>query len=66
MGEEIRQSRGIKIRPSILRKAYHRAIESNKRLGEWVEEAIEDKAASEGREETNPKGVGNNLEKQIG
>jgi len=50
MGEEPRQGRSIKIRPSILRKAHHRAIESEKRLGEWVEEAIEEKAAREERE----------------
>ena len=43
MDEEIRRSRSIKIRPSILRKAHHRAIESQQRVGEWVEEAIEEK-----------------------
>jgi len=55
MGEEPRQGRSIKIRPSILRKAHHRAIESEKRLGEWVEEAIEEKAAREDREKAEPK-----------
>ena len=43
MVEEAPQSRNIKIRPSILRKAHHRAIESQKRLGKWIEEAIEEK-----------------------
>lgn len=43
MDEEIRRSRSIKIKPSILREAHHRAIESQKRVGEWVEEAIEEK-----------------------
>ena len=52
MAEEPRQGRSIKIRPSILRKAHHRAIESQKRVGEWVEEAIEEKAAREESEET--------------
>ena len=47
MVEEPRQGRSIKIRPSILRKAHHRAIESEKRLGEWIEEAIEEKVARE-------------------
>lgn len=47
MAEEPRQGRSIKVRPSILRKAHHRAIESQKRLGEWLEEAIEEKAARE-------------------
>ena len=55
MVEEPRQARSIKIRPSVLRKAHHRAIESQKRLGEWVEEAIEEKAAREEREEAQPK-----------
>ena len=41
MVEESRQGRSIKIKPSILRKAHHKAIESNKRLGQWMEEAIE-------------------------
>ena len=47
MDEEIRQSRSVKIRPSILRKAHHRAIESQKRVGEWAEEAIEEKIEME-------------------
>lgn len=47
MDEEIRRSRSIKIKPSILRKAHHRAIESQKRVGEWVEEAIEEKIKGE-------------------
>ncbi len=55
MTEEPRKPRSIKIRPSILRKAHHGAIESEKRLGEWVEEAIEEKAAREEREKTEAK-----------
>ena len=51
MAEEARQGRSIKVRPSILRKAHHRAIESQKTLGEWLEEAIEGKAAREEGEE---------------
>ena len=43
MDKETRGSRSIKIKPSILRKAHHRAIESQKRVGEWLEEAIEEK-----------------------
>jgi len=49
MDEEPRQGRSIKIRPSILRKAHHRAIESHKRLGEWIEEAIGEKVTREER-----------------
>ena len=52
MVEETRQSRNIKIKPSILRKAHHRAIESQKRLGQWIEDAIEEKLAREEKEET--------------
>jgi len=55
MAEESRQPRSIKIRPSILRKAHHRAIESQKRLGEWIEDAIEREAAREEKEEPQPK-----------
>ena len=52
MDREIRQSRSVKIRPSVLRKAHHRAIESQKRIGEWLEEAVEEKIK---REEKNLK-----------
>lgn len=47
MDEEARESKNIKIKPSILRKARHSAIDSQKRLGEWVEDAIEEKAERE-------------------
>jgi len=47
MAEESRQPRSIKIRPSILRKAHHKAIESEERLGRWIEDAIEEKVARE-------------------
>ena len=47
MAEETRQGRSIKIKPSVLRKAHHEAIESQKRLGEWVEEAVEEKIERE-------------------
>ena len=52
MAEETRQGRSIKIKPSVLRKAHHRAIESQKRLGEWVEEAIEEKAIREKKKDS--------------
>jgi len=38
------------MKPSILRKAHITAIESQKRLGEWIEEAIEEKVAREEKE----------------
>jgi len=49
--EEVRRTVGIKIRPSIVRKARVRAAYSDKRLGQWIEEAIEEKAAREERQE---------------
>ena len=50
MAEESRQARCIKIRPSVLRKVHHRAIESQKRLCEWIESAIEEKLEREQEE----------------
>ncbi len=47
MDEKVRQSRSIKIKPNVLRKAHHSAIESQKRLGEWLEEAIDEKMERE-------------------
>jgi len=49
MNEEARESRSIKIKPSILRNAHHAAIEEGKSLGRWLENAIEEKL--EGRKE---------------
>ena len=50
MNDEARTAMSAKIRPSIQRVARHAAIESGKRIGQWMEEAIEEKAAREGRE----------------
>ena len=47
MNDEVRKSRSIKIKPILLRKAHIRAIESEKRLGLWLEEAIEEKIERE-------------------
>jgi len=47
MDGEARQSRNIRMKPSILRKAHHNAIESQKKLGAWLEEAIEEKLERE-------------------
>jgi len=51
MDEKVRQSRNIKIKPNILRKAHHSAVETQKRLGQWIEEAIEEKLTREEKEE---------------
>ena len=45
--EESREPRSIKIKPSILKAAHHRALEVNTRLGQWIEEAIEEKIIRE-------------------
>ena len=47
---EVRQSRNIRIKPSILQKAHDKAVESQKRIGKWLEEAIEEKIEREERE----------------
>lgn len=47
MAEEPRQARSMKIRPGILRKAHHEAIEKGKTLGRWIEDAIEEKLQRE-------------------
>ncbi len=39
----------------MVRKARVRAASTDKRLGEWLEEAIEEKAVREEREEKQPK-----------
>mgnify|MGYP006910718907 CR=1 FL=1 len=46
-----RKSTTTKMKPGIIRKARVRAASSDKRLGEWLEEAIEEKAAREETEE---------------
>jgi len=47
MNGEVRKSRNIKIKPSILLKAHHEAIEAGKTLGRWIEDAIEEKIERE-------------------
>ena len=47
MDDEVRKSITIKIKLSIQREARHAVIESGKRLGQWMEEAIEEKIARE-------------------
>jgi len=47
MSDEIRQSKSIKMRPSIVRKAHQKAKEQGKTLGRWIEEAIEEKIERE-------------------
>ncbi len=47
MNDEVRRSLTIKVKPSIAKKARIRAVSSDKALGVWIEEAIEEKAARE-------------------
>ena len=44
---DVRESKSIKMKPSIVRKAHHKAIEDSKTLGRWMEEAIEEKIERE-------------------
>jgi len=43
MNGEVRQSKSIKMKPSIVLKAHHEAIEEGKSLGRWIEDSIEEK-----------------------
>ncbi len=43
MNDEVRKSKSIKMKLSIVRKAHHEAIEEGKSLGRWIEDAIEEK-----------------------
>ena len=52
MDDEVRQSKSIKMKPSIVRKAHLKAIEQGKTLSRWVEDAIGEKID---REEKNLK-----------
>jgi len=47
MNDEIRKSLSIKMRPSIVKKARLRAVSSDRGLGVWIEEAIEEKIERE-------------------
>ena len=55
MNDEVRKSKSLKMRPSVVSKAHHKAIEAGKTLGRWIEDAIEEKLAREEKEETQPK-----------
>ena len=55
MNDEIRKSLSVKMRPSIVKKARVRAVSSDKTLGEWMEEAVKERAAREEKEEKQPK-----------
>jgi len=48
----IRKPRNILIDPDAVHKARIEALHQKKTLGQWLEEAIEEKAAREGRERT--------------
>lgn len=52
MNDEVRESKSIKIKPSIVRKARFKAFEQVKMLGKWVEDAIGEKIEREDRERT--------------
>jgi len=47
MNDEVRESKNIKMRPSVVKKARIEAVTSDKTLGEWFEEAIEEKVKRE-------------------
>ena len=43
MNDEARESKSIKMKPSIVHKAHQKAKEEGKTLGRWVEDAIREK-----------------------
>ena len=47
MNEEVRKSLTVKMKPSIVKKARVGAVISEKTLGQWIEEAIEEKIERE-------------------
>ena len=47
MAEETRVSRSIKIKPSAIRLARHKAVDSGQTLGRWIEDAIKEKVKRE-------------------
>ena len=51
----VRKPRNIKIDPEAVHRARVEALRSKKSLGEWLEEAIDEKAAREKKEEAEQK-----------
>jgi len=51
MNDEVRETKHIKMKPSIVRKAHQKAKEEGKTLGRWLEDVIEEKLAREKTEE---------------
>ena len=47
MNDEIRESKSIKMKPSIVFKAHQKAKKEGKTLGRWLEEAIEERIERE-------------------
>jgi len=51
----VRKPRSVKIDPEALHRARVEALRSKKPLGAWLEEAIDEKIAREGKGKTQPK-----------
>ena len=49
MCDEVRESRSIKMKRSVVREAHRKAIESGETLGRWIEDAIKEKIKREER-----------------
>jgi len=47
MNDEVRESKSIKMKPSVVHRAHQKAKEEGKTLGRWIEEAIEEKLERE-------------------
>jgi len=47
MNDETRESKQIRMKPSIVRRAHQKAKEEGQTLGRWIEEAIEQRLERE-------------------
>jgi len=47
MNDETRESKHIRMKPSIVRRAHQKAKEEGQTLGRWIEEAIEQRLERE-------------------
>jgi len=51
MNDEVRESKRIKMKPSVVREAHKKANEAGQILGRWIEDTIKERIAREGKKE---------------
>ncbi|MBA7529814.1 hypothetical protein ES705_22013 [subsurface metagenome] len=47
MNDEVRESKRIRMKPSVVREAHKKANEEGQTLGRWIEDAIKERIARE-------------------